>query len=461
MNFWCFVPPLASPSAATIVGLLLVACADAQDVKGHNPYGQSFDDFAWTEPLNLRPLMGAVRVGEPIDTSAAIAIVSRRIDGQPEDYANRTLLGQLLLQHAKQADDLAAYVDSEDMLRSALKINPAHQPAKLALAMTLMARHEFSEASELTKRLNDESPNRPATLAVLFDTYLELGDYVKAQSTIDDLQRLENSAPVLARAARIYELRGERIKAIALIEEAIDSLRHNSLAADDELGWYQWRKATLQLDSGNAQAAEHTLRVALESDPNDEAALVCLATAQFALGNLTAATKTLECAAAGQAPPVLALFGDALALQGEKSRAETLWNRTEALMREEAKLAKVAHAREVALFYADHGRNLVEALHLSELDMAQRTDAQAWDTRAWVLFKNGHTESARNAMQTALSMVAPDNRMLFHAAMIELSTGDVRAAKDLVQKIDDANSRFSITYFEEFQQLKNQLDLQP
>lgn len=444
-----------------VLTLLITTCATAQDANHRDPYQLKFEDFDWTKPANLQPLTGAVSIGEPIDLGAAMELLERRISNEPNDFSNRTILGQLLLQYAKQEDELSAYVASETMLRAALKINPSYQSAQLALAMTLMARHQFSEASELAKRLNEESPDRPATLAVLFDTQLELGDYAQAKSTLAHLQTFENSAPVLARAARLHELKGARAKAIELIDEAIDNLKLTAQATPTEMAWYQWRKATLLLDSGKPKDAQQVIEMALESAPDDEANLVCLASAQFALGDLQAAARTLESAAASEAPPAIGLLGDVRALQGDRTTAELLWSRTEELMRKEAKLAKVAHAREVAMFYADHNRNLLEALQLSALDMNQREDAFAWDAQAWVLFKNGRLEDAQTAMRTALAMVDSDCRMLFHAAMIDCASGDVASARVLVQQITKVNPNFSITYSDEFKQLLNQLDLQP
>lgn len=423
-----------------------------------NPYSLRFEDFAWKTPAQLKPIQGAVPLSITANTGLAIAEFERRIATQPQDFANRSVLGSLLLRHAKESDDLIAYKRSEEILRDALKNNGDYQPAKLALARTLMARHEFTEALRLAEEVNAATPSKPASLAVLFDCHLELGEHSRASHILHQLQAMENSAPILARAARLCELAGEREKAISLIDSAIDDLESTSDAAPDSLAWYLWRKGTLQFDTGMIHEAQDSFMAGLALVEDDEPSLVGLAHAQFALGDLASATATLEKAAASLAPPVLAMLGDAYQLRGESDKAQNLWRQTEEIMQEEAKVAKVAHAREVAMFYADHDRNLAQALQLSEIDLAQRSDPLAWDCHAWASFKNQQIEPARESIRKALKRTSGDCNVLYHAAVIEKSAGDLDAAREYVDRIQAINPNFSITYFSEFSKLRSQLE---
>ncbi len=442
-----------------VAGMLLSASACGQQpvqtsvttqANGSNPYELSFDDFDWEPPEGMRPLAGAIAIGDRMATEKAIAIFEQRVAEQSNDFANRTLLGQLLLLHAKESDALPAYARSEKVLRLALRHNPEYRPAKLALAKTLMASHNFKEAFDLAKELQAERADHPATLAVLFDCYVELGNYSSATEVLEDLQQLEDSPPVLARAARLAELNGQQPKAISLLESAI---AHVGGVNDEHAGWYLWRKGTLHFDSGNLAEAERSFRLALDTDPDDEAALVGLAKVQFAQHELDQSQTTLEKAAASEAPPVLALLGDLYAVRGDVKHAEALWRRTESLMREEAKVAKVAHAREVALFYADHERNLNEALQLVEIDLDQRTDPFAMASQAWVLLKNNRPEEAQLAIDRALVHVKADPLLFFYAAMIARANGNKEQSTVYTQQFAKLNPRFSITHSQNIQGL--------
>ncbi|MEZ6137412.1 MAG: tetratricopeptide repeat protein [Pirellulaceae bacterium] len=423
-----------------------------------DPYAVSFNDFDWVDPIELEPLAGSVPIGEPLNTVAAIELFENKVAAQPDDFASRTVLGELLLRRAKNDDHLPSYSLSQKSLEAALAINPQYLPAKLALASAYMAQHEFKAALRLLEEMDQQYPSRPATLAGLVDCQIELGDYASAKALLERLLKLERSAPVLARAARIEELEGKCLQAISLMDEAIVDLRNTTDATDACLAWYRWRKGTLLLKNGQTDQARDAFQSVLSANPHAEASLVGLAMAHFADNNLPAAIQSLEVAAESDAPPVLALLGDALAIAGNAERAQQLWQETEAVMREEAKVAKVAHAREVAMFYADHDRNLGEALELSDIDFTQRADTYAWDCRAWALFKNGQAREAKIASEKALAAMPYDLNLLFHAALIEEHVGNIQTAREYALRISEVNPRFSITYYNDFNELQQRLN---
>ena len=423
-----------------------------------DPYRLNFDDLEWQEPLELCPIEEARPMRLSSDTAAAIEMFERRVAELSGDFANRTILGQLLLQHAKETDELPAYNRSERILRKAIENNPEYLPAKLALAHTLSARHGFREALQLAQEVDAAIPNKPSTLAVLFDCQLELGELVVAAETLTRLQDLENSAPVLARAARLRELEGDREKAISLVRSAIVDLETTADVAPDEMAWYLWRLGSLQFDAGRIGEARSTFSEGLKLEAEDEALLVGLAMTQFASGDIQATIASLEKAAVGEAPPVLSLLGDAFRLIGDEGKAQALWQRTDAIMQEEAKVAKVAHSREVAMFYADHNLKPEQAVQLSELDLSQRAGPQSWDCHAWTLFKNGKTEDARKSIRKALMLAKDDCNLLYHAAAIECSAGNLVLAKQYIERIESINPHFSITYNTDFRSLRKQLE---
>lgn len=434
-----------------------------QSANAIDPYSLSFDDFEWEEPLDLIQLEGAVAVGESPDLLKAIEQFRQRVAesaSPPVAAMNLTVLGKLLLQKAREEDDLPAYAESESVLRRAVKTYPEYSEARLALARSLMARHGFHEALELVTQLNNASPRRPSTLAALFDCQVELGDYVAAAKTLESLRVLEGSAPVLARSARLAELNGRNAFARQEMKNAIASAQLAG-ALPASLVWYQWRLGTLAFDDGKLDHAMSHFQMAQAVSPGDEAVLVGLAKTQFALGDVPAATETLTLAAEGEAPPVLSLLGDVLAFQGKFHEARALWDRCEELMDEEAKVAKVSHAREVAIFLADHGRHPPKAVKLSEIDLSQREDAFAWDCHAWALLKNNQPELAQKAIAKALASQPHDCGIIFHAAVIAKELGDEESSAALLQQIESRNPRFSITYCTDMQKLMRSIHPQP
>ena len=57
-------------------------------------------------------------------------------------------------------------------------------------------------------------------------------------------------------------------------------------------------------------------------------------------------------------------------------------------------LNRAVYNRELALFYADHGRRLPEALELARRELQVRRDVYTYDVLAWALHQNGRAAEA-------------------------------------------------------------------
>jgi tetratricopeptide (TPR) repeat protein len=98
--------------------------------------------------------------------------------------------------------------------------------------------------------------------------------------------------------------------------------------------------------------------------------------------------------------------------------------------------------RELALFYADHGRRLPEALDLARRELDVRRDVYTWDVLAWTRYQNGRVPEAAAAMGDALQLGTRDARLLFHAGMIYRAAGDTDRARDYLGQALALNPRF-------------------
>jgi tetratricopeptide (TPR) repeat protein len=105
-------------------------------------------------------------------------------------------------------------------------------------------------------------------------------------------------------------------------------------------------------------------------------------------------------------------------------------------------LNQVVYNRELALFYADRGRRLPEAVDLARRELEVRRDIYTWDVLAWTLYQNGRAAEAATAMANALRLGTRDARLLFHAGMIHKALGDTDRARDYLGQALALNPRF-------------------
>jgi len=111
-----------------------------------------------------------------------------------------------------------------------------------------------------------------------------------------------------------------------------------------------------------------------------------------------------------------------------------------------AKLAKAqgsVYDRQRALFCADHDRHLEEALTLARRELTIRQDVYAWDTLAWVCYKQGRLKAAAEASRKALSRNTQDGRLFYHAGRIAEAQAITRKPATICRPLSRSNPFFA------------------
>ena len=106
---------------------------------------------------------------------------------------------------------------------------------------------------------------------------------------------------------------------------------------------------------------------------------------------------------------------------------------------------------EIALFNADHEKNMSETVALARKAYANRPSIHGADALAWALYKTGNYEEAGTYALEALKLGTKDPLKLFHAGMIALELGEKDQARQYLDEALTINPHFSILYAEEAQ----------
>jgi tetratricopeptide (TPR) repeat protein len=196
------------------------------------------------------------------------------------------------------------------------------------------------------------------------------------------------------------------------------------------------------VDTGKLDEGERACKDALAIFPRDYRAMTGLAEVASARrdwqGAVAWGQKAVE--TSPQNPEAFKILGDAYAELGRTADAEQQYQLLEQLAHSFPRI----YDRHWALFCADRGRYLDEALALARKDLELRRDVHAYDTLAWVCFKKGLQEEAEAAMQKALAQGTADAPLLYHAAMIARSGGDQDRAKTYFARARAINPAFSM-----------------
>lgn len=357
---------------------------------------------------------------------------------KPEQASAWADLGDALMQKARDTQDAAYYGHAERVYGQSLRLEPRSVQALAGMAWVYGCRHEFERSIALAKQAVALDPKRPDAYGILGDAELETGEYEAAGEHYQKMLDLRPDLSSYSRGARFLYVTGNFRKAIFLMEKAVAAggpYAENTAWCRAQLGLMLW-------SWGAYPAAEQVLRQGLEKAPRSYPLLAAMGKVKASRRDYDAAIEYYQRAVAvvPQHEAVAAL-GDLYRLTGRRAEAEKQYALVEAIHRLNAANG-VRGDMQIALFYADHDRNLPQALQQAEAEYQTRKNVYAADTLAWCLYKNGRLEEAKEMARKALRYHTPEAGFLYHAGMIHARLGDrARAQKYLYQALS-VNSEF-------------------
>lgn len=353
----------------------------------------------------------------------------QRSENQPLDYLSRTELGFALVASATASADLDIYAEAETALRDALRLNPSHHQARLGLASTLMARHDFDGALTQTGLVQDARPGSLPALALEGDAKIGIGDTEGAAIAYRHLLDRERSAATVARLARLRWAQGDPAGAVEAATEALALSRELDLRPESQ-AFYHFQFGHFLFKTGSADEAIEAYRTARSLDQNQPGASEGLAFALAATGRLTEAAEQYRLLLAnGQAADLHGHYAEVLAKLGREADAEEQFRLADQVALADAD-GNPAERRHIAGYLAT--TNPALAITLAQADLAERQDVGAYDTLAWALYNAGRIDEAADAINLALASGTGDSGVLYHAAAINHASGDSQSAFEQV-----------------------------
>lgn len=371
-----------------------------------------------------------------------IDVWQARVDQHPLDYLSRTQLGAALTAHASETADLDLYAAAQEVLRDALALNPRHTPARLGLARTMIAEHDFAAAADEARTVLASAPGSLPALALLGDATLELGEYEDAADAYNRLVTAERSPATVSRLARLRFALGDPSAAVGLASEALAGSQQ--LALRPAMAAFYWfQLGHYQFESGNVDLAIASYEAALALDPDNPGAGEELAFALASVGRLDEAAAAYEqLISAGPAADIHGLYADVLRGLGDDVGAAEQ-ERLGAALAAETLDRYPAERRHLAGFYLT--RDPEVAVELAAADAATRNDVGALDTLAWALHNAGRTAEALDLIDEALAVGTRDAAILYHAGAIAAANGDPAAARSHIEDALALNPTFHPT----------------
>ena len=369
--------------------------------------------------------------------------------GQPTNPTVWMNLGNALMQHSRETPESAPCDQAREAYLRAIALAPEDPEAMVGLAWVSSTEHEFDQSRKWAQKAIAINPNLSEAHALLGDAAVELGDY---DAAFDHCQRALDLAPNLAsysRAAHLLWLTGDVRKARWLMQKAIDA----GGPYPENAAWCRAELARMLLQEGAVLPAAQQAEQALQSAADNPHVLAVLGQVQAARHQYAAAIESYQKALQlKQSHDVLVALGDLYALTGRQDEADKHYERVVAMHTARHRHGGAeAHVHvqgnaQLARFYADHDRNLEEALREAELAYRQSPNVFVADTLAWCYYQKGLYDQARLTIHKALRWNTPDANILFHAGMISARLHEPRQAKTYLYRALNLNPHFHPRY---------------
>jgi tetratricopeptide (TPR) repeat protein len=343
-------------------------------------------------------------------------------------------------------------VRAEQAFTAARELLPDDPLVLIGLGGLRLGQHEFAEALDLGREALAADAGDPAARAVVVDALMELGRYDEAFEEAADMARDAPSLATLARLSYARELQGDLDGAL---EAMRDAARSPGLAPENT-AYVTALTGQLERLTGDPSAARASFEDALALVPDHPMSLAGLGRLAVGAGNLPAAVREFERAAAiVPLPEYVIALGETLEASGDAEGA----GRQYELARAEIALFEssgVVVDLELALFEADHG-DPARALSLAQSAYDAAPTVRAADSLAWALHRLGRDDEAVLMADEALRLGSREPLLRFHAGAIAASLGRADQARDQLEAALDADPGFSATGAEEARQLLERL----
>ena len=318
---------------------------------------------------------------------------------------------------------------SEDVLSAA----PGNPPARLALALGLMARDEMDRARSLLDELATQFPNAPEVHAQYGRYHLIRKDRRAARRSFDRALALdEGSLHALAGLVTLAIGDGDPAQATRLVEPRLTVQPENTALL--------LLAARAYAANGDLAAAETALRTSLTVDPSTLDAYSMLGQIYVAQGKIDEARAEFEALATRQPRTIGALTMVGI-LDEVQGRITDAMRRYEEVL-ERDPLAAVA-ANNLAWHYSADDSYLHRALELAQIAKAELPERhEVNDTLGWVYYRMDRPDRAIRSFEDSVRQ-APDNASYhYHLGMAHYRAEDWAASEESLSRALELSDGF-------------------
>ncbi len=371
-------------------------------------------------------------------TDERIEYFSRQASADSRNTKVRAQLALEYLQKMRETGDGKYLNLASTTVAAILALNPDDASALRLRNEVRMQMHQFRDVASSARQLVDLYPSDVGSWGNLGDALMELGEYEQALNAYKQMLTRRPDLSSYDRAAYFHFVTGQTPVAISLMRNAIQA----GSRVPEQVAWCWTELGEMLFKTGAVTEARAAYTNALQLHAT-------VHRAHAGLARLDAIEGKREQAIAGykKAQAVLPLPEYAAALEDLYTAAKQTKEaqNQKQLLEAVATMAKASGEkanRVLALIYADHNRNLSEALSLIDAEFENRADVYTYDAQGWVLYKLKRFEEAEAAAVKSLRWNTAEPTFFYHSGMIAATLGKKEEAKKRLTQALALNPNF-------------------
>ncbi len=388
-----------------MIAVLLSACSDR---------GQSVTDFKDYESyLSLSQAVSSGPVNEELK------FWSDRLKKNNDD-ASLIKLGALYSELFKETGLAEHIVLSDSLYKEAQKRN-AEGLVEIyqALAANAISQHKFQDAKEYAEKALSLKDKKSASLLLLADVSLEIGDYARANQILRQFKN-KRSFAYLIRKAKVKDHEGMLDSAIVCMEQAYHRVRGNKALS-------QWALSNLADMYGHAGRIEDSYAVylnVLRNHPSDDYSLKGIAWIALSHDKKIKDAKRIvnTLAARNRMPELHLILAEIAHLEGNTLEKANQLKKFRSLASVPA--YRPMYMKYLALLEAEEFNNASAAVSMAVEEINNRSTPQSFDLLAWGYY---HQNKFKEAFEVATKHVENQTfepEAFYHLGMIYHANGN-------------------------------------
>ncbi|WP_067149756.1 tetratricopeptide repeat protein [Pseudotamlana agarivorans] len=328
---------------------------------------------------------------------------------------------------------IEALVAAENYL---IKANEATHYSKAgylrALARNYISQHKFKEALELLKQAESQGEDLKASEKMLFDVYMELGEYDQAMVYLEKIRKASDF-DYLIRLSKWSDHKGNLDAAIKYLEQAKTIIESSNIPFKNK--WIYTNLADFYGHAGEVEIAYKYYLKALKIDANDAYAKKGIAWIVYSHEKRPdEALRILNSITAHYMAPDYYLLKSEIA---QFKADSTLEKQQLDLYKQAVKnpLYGDMYNAYNALLFAEVPEKNAEALLMALHEIENRPTPESYDLLAWTYFNQGDYKNALTVAENHIVMKTSEPNILFHLAQIYKANGKLSEAKALKKEL--------------------------